>query len=127
MTRAEKNIVMFLFNNIFLFDEIDAPFSVSKLLIEYNKNKRWYKFQIPITEAKIKEICHNLITKYGILKRCDHPDNKNKDPYHLDRLYLTQELRLHGNRIELQKYGFWITLFNVLASIVTILSFLKND
>jgi hypothetical protein len=124
MTRNEKEIVIFLFNNIFLFGEIESPFSSSELLKKYNKSTRWYKLQLPIEQDKIDKICESLITKYGILKRCNHHQNEN--PYHLDRLYLTEELRMYGNRIELQKYGFWITFFNVLASIVTILSFFKK-
>jgi hypothetical protein len=83
------------------------------------------KFKLPMKKNKVDEICDILITKYGILKRCDHP--QNEDPYHLDRLYLlTEEVRNHGNRIELQKYGFLITAFNVSASLFTIIAAIKT-
>jgi|GEM_PF-5471168 len=121
MTRKEKNIVMFLYDNTFLFTK-ESPFISDELLEEYNKDRRWYYFQFLIKKDEIDSICENLITKYHILDRCNHP--QNKDPYHLDRLYLGRELRSAGNRLELQKYGFLITAANVLASIVTIVSFL---
>ena len=120
MTRNEKNIVMFLYDNTFLFNEIISPFSSDELLKEYNKDRMWYKFQFLIRQGEIDQICENLITKYRILDRCNHP--QNEDPYHLNRLYLGGELRIAGNRLELQKYGFLITPANFVSSIVTIVA-----